>query len=465
MDILKPSTWFNREEKSSAAGSTISGHNVGQPIWTPREYSQFALEGYVKNAIDYRCIVMIAQAVSSIPLLVFDGDKEVDSGELIELLRRPAPGMTTPFLFEAMASYLQIAGNGYLESVGPSRKSAPPKELWALRPDRMKVIAGGKGLPSGYKYEANGKTRRWDIDPQTGASEILHIKRFHPANDWYGLSPTEPASFSIDRHNEAAAHNMAVLQNGAVPSGMLIIKPIEKDGKVISAPQEFIDATEKALMARHAGSSNHGKPLVTNGNVDWVSLAMTMEQLQLNESKLDAAQDICIARGVPIDLLLPGQSTYNNKREAKLALYEETVLPLQGMILDHLNIWLCPRFGDNYRIEPDRDAVEALSLRREIRQENTMKLWESGLISRDEGREALQFEPEPNLPQRSIDATTLTALVTAAETNVTMMKPLWTYLRYTGLIENSVTFESFLVDADDILGSLDVVKPEDSGTP
>jgi len=463
MKLHDPRTWFKREEKASEAGTVISGMGAGSPVWSKRDYEQFAKEGYIRNAIDYRCIVMTAQAVSSVPLLLFKGDKLIDNSELLDLLNSPAPGQTLPFMLEAMATYLQIAGNGYFEGVGPDRKNAPPKEIWTLRPDRMKVIAGNHGLPSGYEYSANGKSKRWPVDPITGESKICHIKRFHPTNDWYGLSPTEPAAYAIDRHNEAGAHNMAVLQNGAVPSGMLVYKPIKKDGNETSAPPEFIEAAEKKLIDRHTGSGNHGRPMVTNGNVDWIQFAMTMEQLQLTETKLDAAQDICIVRGVPIDLLLPGQSTYNNKREAKLALYEETVLPLQKMIVDHLNIWLAPKFGDDLRLEPDLDAVEPLSLRREIRQKNTNELWTSGLISRDEARDALQFEPQPDMPQRKIDAGVLANLAKAAEADSSMMEPLWRYLKYVGLVGADNTFEEFLVGADDILQGLLGDVPEDRG--
>lgn len=449
MNIFKPSTWFPGEQKASEVGPVISAVGAGQPVWPNRNYENFAHEGYVKNAIDYRCIVMTAQAVSSVPLLLFDGDKLVESGDLLSLLMSPSPNQTLPFMMESLATYLQIAGNAYLEGVGPNRAGAEYRELWALRPDRMKVIAGKHGVPEGYKYEANGYSKTFPVDVITGESKILQIKRFHPTNDWYGLAPTEPASFAISRHNEAGAHNMSVLQKGAVPSGMLVLKPTKSDGKEIPAQQAMIDAVEKKLTERHAGSGNHGRPMVSNGNVDWVPFAMTMEELQLIESKLDSAQDICIARGVPIDLLLPGQSTYNNKREAKLALYEETVLPLQSMIIDHLNSWLCPRFGDNLRLEPDLDAVEALSLRREIRQTNTTKLYDSGLISRDEGREALQFEPQPDMPQRKIDASVLKALIDAAGLDpASGMLPLWTYYRYVGLIDRNVTFDEFILGYD-----------------
>ena len=311
----------------------------------------------------------------------------------------------------------QIAGNSYLEAVGPSRTGAPPQELYPLRPDRMKVVAGPQGMPKGFRYTANGRNVDWVVDPVTGMSYILHIKKFHPTNDWYGMSAVEPASFAVDRHNESGAHNMALLQNSAVPSGAMVFKPIKRDGQDVAAPEEVIHAAEKRLIERHTGSANAGRPLVIGGDVDWVTFGMTMEELQLSETKLDAARDICVAFGVPIELLLPGQSQFNNKREAELAFYEKAVMPMCKDILDHLNIWLAPRFGDGLKLVPDLDAVSPLSLRREIRQESTMKLYNGGIITLDEAREALQFEPMPDMPQRKVDASVLSALITAAQTD------------------------------------------------
>ena len=393
MKLYDPRTWFRREGKASAAGFAISSIGAGSPVWTPRNYEKFSEEAYLRNAIAFRCMAMVAQAAASIPFIGFDeSDKEVLAHPAFDLLAKPAPGYTQTWIIEALATYWQLAGNAYLESVGPSRRNAPPRELWALRPDRMKVVAGENGLPSAYRYEAGGRQKDWQVDKVTGFCEVLHMRRFHPINDWYGMSLVEPAAYAVDRHNEAGKHNMSVLQNGATPSGMLVYKPVKGEGSIdISAPEEVIEKAEKRLLERYSGAANAGRPMVGNGNVDWISFGMTMEQLQLSESKLDAARDICAAFGVPIELMLPGQSTYNNRREAKMSLYEETVLPLFENIAGHLNNWLIPRFDRPVRLAPNLDEIEALSPRREARQKQATDLWEAELISRDEAREALQF--------------------------------------------------------------------------
>jgi HK97 family phage portal protein len=448
-----------KETKASAAGPLISLGQVGQAQWTPREYAQFAKEAYTANAIAFRCMSMIAQSGATIPLLLNDGsDKEIRKHPVLDLIKRPAPSLTQSWLFESMLTYFQLAGNAYLERVGPSRRDAAPKELWSLRPDRMQIIPGAQGLPKGYMYAANGQEKTWKVDPITGDCEVLHVRRFHPLHDWYGLSAVEPAAYAIDRHNQAGAHNMAVLQNGATPSGALMFKPVRIDGEDVVAPDSVIKAAEKRLQERYSGGKNAGRPLALGGNVEWVSFGMTMEQLQLTESKLDAARDICVAWGVPIELLLPGQSTYNNRREAKLSFYEETVLPTFQILVDHLNIWLLPRFGEDIVVQPNLDQIEALSLRREQRQEQLTKLYVAGGIDRDELRVGMQYEPEPMVPQRKADAAVLTALINGARSESALMEPLYTYLVGIGLIaknENGSipTYDEWMLTASALLQS------------
>jgi phage portal protein BeeE len=62
---------------------------------------------------------------------------------------------------------------------------------------------------------------------------------------------------------------------------------------------------------------------------------------------------------------IPGDNTYANYREANLALWRQTVLPLVAKTAQGLTRWLSPRFGERLRIGYDADAVDALALERE----------------------------------------------------------------------------------------------------
>ncbi len=73
-----------------------------------------------------------------------------------------------------------------------------------------------------------------------------------------------------------------------------------------------------------------------------------------------------LAFGVPPQLLgINGDNTYSNMQEARLGLWEETLIPLLDKISDSLTHWLSDWYQDDIVISFDRDAISALTDKRE----------------------------------------------------------------------------------------------------
>jgi len=215
--------------KASAAGR-IMVMNPGRAQWTPRNYESFAKEGYQKNVVAYQAINRVADAVSTTQWELWQNDKLIENVDhpLAQLWARPNPYMSNGEFLRAVISYLLISGNSYPEAV---TINGTPKEIWTHRPERMRVVPGGEGLPSAYVFSKDGRSVRWDVDPLTGRSDILHLKMFNPCDDWYGMSPLEAGAFAVDQHNESMTWMQALLQNSAQPSGALVMK----EGNVLGA--------------------------------------------------------------------------------------------------------------------------------------------------------------------------------------------------------------------------------------
>src|SRR6185369_10170945 len=120
-------------------------------------------------------------------------------------------------------------------AIGP--KGGSPLELHVLRPDRVAVLPGQGGIPKAYRYSIDNRHVDIPVDAITGQSRVLHVKTFHPLDDWYGLSPVEAAAYSIDQHNQCGAWNQALLQNGARPSGALVVRGESSGGGTLSEDQ------------------------------------------------------------------------------------------------------------------------------------------------------------------------------------------------------------------------------------
>lgn len=152
---------LNRTCRAGSQSRVRAAHRVripGRPVWTPRDYSAFAREGVMQNAIVYRSVRMVAECVATIPLIAYHDDHEIEHHPLLDLIARPAPGMTCTDLLEQFVGFLLVSGNGYLEAVGDDGNLIG---LAALRPDRMKVIPGHDGWPEGCLI----RTRRTQDDP------------------------------------------------------------------------------------------------------------------------------------------------------------------------------------------------------------------------------------------------------------------------------------------------------------
>ena len=286
--------WFKRGAtmrpdavKTSLTGPLMAYYQTGRPIWTPRDYASLAKEGFQSNAIVYRAVRMVAEAAASVPLLLYEGNKEQASHPLISLLSYPNPRDAGTTLRETLYSNLLIAGNAYLEAVTNGKTL---RELYALRPDRMKVVLGPDGWPQAWEYRVGGAVVEFD-QLREPIPSILQFTLFHPLNDHYGLSPMEAAASAIDIHNAASGWNKALLDNAARPSGALVYAG--PPGATLGTEQ--FERLKAELEASFQGAANAGRPLLLEGGLDWKPLSMTPKDMDFMEAKSSAAREIALA--------------------------------------------------------------------------------------------------------------------------------------------------------------------------
>jgi HK97 family phage portal protein len=242
-------------------------------------------------------------------------------------------------------------------------------------------VPGPDGWPAAYDYAVGAETVRFAAAGE-GPAPILHLTLFHPTDDHYGLSRMEAAAAALDIHNAAGAWNKALLDNAARPSGALVVS-----GHALSESQ--FERLKADLDANYQGAANAGRPLLLEGGVDWRPLSLSPKDMDFVEAKAAAAREIALAFGVPPLLLgLPGDNTHANYAEANRAFYRQTVIPLVRRTAEAIAHWLAPAFGEGLVLEPDLDAVEALSAERE-------SLWRrvsaATFLTEDEKREAVGY--------------------------------------------------------------------------
>ena len=371
------------EVKASRTAKLLAFESGGRARWTPRDYAGLAREGYLANAIVHRAVRLIAENAASCPFLLYEGALERDSHPLLQLFARPNPRQDGASFFETLYAHLLLAGNAYVEGVALDDRM---RELYALRPDRMKVVPGSDGWPQAYEYTVGGRSVRFD-QTLSQVPPILHLTFFHPLDDHYGLAPIEAAAVAVDTHNAASKWNKALLDNAARPSGALVYSGPE--GAVLS-DQQF-ERLKRELEGTYQGAVNAGRPLLLEGGLDWKAMSLSPKDMDFLDAKNSAAREIALAFGVPPMLLgIPGDNTYANYQEANRALWRQTILPLASRVGTSLMQWLAPQFGADLRIAIDTDKIDALASDRAA-------LWDrvaaAPFLTLNEKREATGYAP------------------------------------------------------------------------
>jgi hypothetical protein len=183
------------ETKASRTARLLTLESGGRARWTPRDYAALTREGYVKNAIVHRCVKLVAENAASVAFLAYEGAAAHDKHPLLDLLTRPNPRQDGATLLEGLYAHLLLAGNGYLEAVAAG---GAVREIYALRPDRMRLIPGADGWPEAYEYSVAGTTTlRFDQNAEP-VPPILHMNFFHPLDDHYGLAPLEAGAVAVE---------------------------------------------------------------------------------------------------------------------------------------------------------------------------------------------------------------------------------------------------------------------------
>ena len=384
MNIIKRiGTIFKR-----AAGVAKLGV-IGVVSWFTRDYANFAKEAYIENFIAYRCIKLIAESVASVPWRVYQKSGtsrvELENHPLMRVLNRANPNQGWAAFQLAVISYLNIAGQCFIEklSTDTGRNKGIPLELKAYRPDQIKPVLGADEVLIGWTYVVNGKIiKEWPIDPITGQSDLLQIKLFNPLSDIEGLSPIEPGARSIDTSNEAIKWNKKLLQNEARPGTMFIFDQALGDDQ--------FKRLQKQLNEKASGSENVGRNLIVEGAMkDAKPFGFSPQEMDFLEGNWDLARQVAITFGVPSMLLgIPGESTYNNFKEAREYFWDTTVMFFLRLLHDEYNNWFFPD-SDVVFVEYDLDDVPALADRRKEKWEMVEK---STIMTINEKREELGKE-------------------------------------------------------------------------
>lgn len=330
INFFKKSYW-------TRLGSVLFGETPFQP--TNRDY----LDSYEASFLVNICVRKIAEKVANTKFKLYkitgkEKIMEVNNHPLLDLLAQVNPFVTKFEMMDNTQTYIELLGNSYWLKVR-GKTSKKPLELWQLRPDWVKIIEDPEKIIKEYQYRLpNGTTQTFQPE------DVIQFKQPNPKSALYGL-PTVKAAIDVIRTSIYTTRwNMNFFYNQARPDTLVIVKNKMQP----EAKKEF----KKQWEEEYGGLEKaHKFGLLEGEDVDIKQLNLTMRDMEFSKLRESTTQDILAAFGVPKAIIgLQGM----NRAEAEAQIYvflSETIEPKIRRIVERLNEFLVPEYGDNLYLD------------------------------------------------------------------------------------------------------------------
>ncbi|MBA3869838.1 MAG: phage portal protein [Anaerolineae bacterium] len=299
---------------------------------------------YQQSPWVYIAVSRISEAAALVPLRVHPRLAETTPGlptpsthhPLEALLDAPNPYMSRFELMEQTLGMLELTGDAYWFLAGDG--SGAPTEIWPLRPDRVSIVPDPVDYVKGYVYELDGQ--RIPLLPV----EVIHFKRWHPNNDYYGLSALEDARLAVTSDRAMSEWNRNTFgQDNGVPAGIVSIKDMVNDGDYERIKREW---------RQSYGGPQRRTAFLRGGSIEWQNIDLNHNELDFLQGRKAHRDEILNIFGVPVGMVSEN-ATEANAKVAERLFIERTLWPKLMRLSQKITQDLLPFWPGNYVAEFD----------------------------------------------------------------------------------------------------------------
>ncbi|MGB8647344.1 MAG: phage portal protein [Anaerolineae bacterium] len=288
----------------------------------------------------YSAVMRTAETAASIAdfdVYQLNGEdkKEIVNHPLEQRLRAPNPFQSRFEFYADIVGYLKLAGNSYIwqNALSPD---IPPAELYCLRPDRVTIVPDAEKKIKGYLYTIEGRELLFD------AAEIVHIKTFHPLNDWYGLSAIEALSMAAESDFKQAQWNRNFFgRDNAKPQGALqyaeMIDDTTWEKMKADMKREHGGTERRMLMLRGAGK----------GGVQYVQMGLAQKDMEFLAGRKFNKEEIWSTLAPGLIQIMDPNAAEANAVAGEKTFREYCIWPMLQMIGEKFQAQIVPRYGEN----------------------------------------------------------------------------------------------------------------------
>jgi HK97 family phage portal protein len=352
--------------------------------------------GWTHSAVAYRCVAQIADNGSSVDLEISRPDGSVIEGHPIAHLlnKRPNPQLASARALKSVwLQQLQLAGKSFAfcdrgDSLEPG---APVRAVYPVY-DPVEVFVARRESDDPRPADVIGYVinRADGVRVPVLPDEMLWFRFPHPFDPLMSVAPWKAARHAVDVDAFAREWQRSSLENGAQPGGVVYLGDMSPENftKAKASFRSTVEGPANArrhlLVASAPGSQGKG--------IEYVRLGLTPEEVSYLETRVQSAEEVMLAFGMPRDLLMGG-ATYENRAASKTALWSDTIVPLLEIIASEIDRVLLP--SDDEEAGFNLSGVEALQDSQDsVANRARALLYADGMMI-DEARAALGLDPLP----------------------------------------------------------------------
>ena len=272
----------------------------------------------------YACVRVISETVASLPLGVYeaqkDGNRKATEHPLYRLLHDEPNSEMTSFVFrEVMLAHLLLWGNSYSQIIRSGRNQITG--LYPLLPDKMTVDRDKKGILT-YTYMTSTGDQVV-LSPE----DVLHIPGLG-FDGVMGYSPIALEKNAIGLGIASEEYGSKFFSNGARPSGILTHPNTVKNPK----------ALRESWNSAYGGSSNSNRVAILEEGMKFEPIAIPNNEAQFLETRKFQVDEICRIFRVPPHLVGNLEhATFSNIEHQSIDFAVHTIRPWLVRIEQSMN--------------------------------------------------------------------------------------------------------------------------------
>lgn len=336
----------------------------------------------------WACGRVLAESFAVLPFMLYQpkpegrGRTRVTRHWLERLMCRKPNRFQSPYEWRLMLQWhLALRGNAFCQITDDGRGGID--ELLPLHPDRM----AAEMLDSGnYRYRYTDEAGRAHYYTR---GQIWHLRGV--SNDGIvGLNPIEAEREAIGEAMAMQTYASRFYANDAKPGGGWIEHP---GGFSSPAAKKVFRESWQEMQ----GGSNRGKVAVLERGMKFHELGLNNADAQFVEGRGLKVADICrIFRVPPHKIQDLQRSTNNNIEHQGIEFWNDTMRPYSSLWASSINCFL---LGEDSDLQPTFDMSEVLMGDSQSRSRYWSTMTTAGILTRNEGREAENYDPLDGLDE------------------------------------------------------------------